>query len=139
MCLSNELSCEARIFSCQGNPHRFLQSKVLRLSFPMLEPWVVESVSLPSCSPQFIRMQMWDYLVLQLLPHPPSPPAATLLHALSLPAAHLCLSYQSELMFLQLLACWTFNFLAVLVLFCLLFVCFGGLMQFYFLFLNYIY
>ena len=36
--------------------------------FPMLEPGVVWSVSLPSCSSRFIRMQMWDCPVLQLPP-----------------------------------------------------------------------
>ena len=52
--VSNELSCEDGSFSCRLNPHRFFQSEVLRLYFPMLEPWVVQSVSLPSFSSQFI-------------------------------------------------------------------------------------
>ena len=34
----------------------------------MLDPWVVQSVSLPSCSSQFICTQMWDHLV--YLPQP---------------------------------------------------------------------
>ena len=51
MGLSNEPSCEAGSFSGHLNPHRFLQSEVLRLPFPTLEPWVLWSVSLPSCSP----------------------------------------------------------------------------------------
>ena len=38
----------------------FLFSEVLRLHFPVLEPWVARSDSLPSCSSEFIRMQMWD-------------------------------------------------------------------------------
>ena len=54
MDLSKELSCEAGSFSCCLNPHRFFQSKVLRLYFPALEPWVAWSVSLPSCSSWFI-------------------------------------------------------------------------------------
>ena len=74
MGLSKELSCEAGVFSCCCNPHRFFQSECLRLYFPLLEPWVAQSVSLPSCSSQYICMQMWDYwsialssLVCQLL------------------------------------------------------------------------
>ena len=50
MGLSNKLSCDAGSF-CHCNPHRSLQPEVLRLSFPALEPWVLWSVSLPSCSP----------------------------------------------------------------------------------------
>ena len=51
--LSNKLSCEAGSFShprSYHSPHRFLQPEVLRLYFPALEPWVVWSVSFPSCS-----------------------------------------------------------------------------------------
>ena len=66
--LSNELSCEARSFSHCCNTHRFFQSEVLRLYFPMLEPWVARSVSLPSCSSQFICTQMWDCLLCQQPP-----------------------------------------------------------------------
>ena len=50
---------EGGSFSQHCNPHRFLQPEVLRLYFPVLDPWVVQSVSLPSCSSQFIRTQMW--------------------------------------------------------------------------------
>ena len=68
MCLSNYLSCEpGSLFSCL-NPHRFFHSEILRLYFPMLEPWVAQSVLLPSCFSRFICMQMWEYLVHQLLP-----------------------------------------------------------------------
>ena len=70
MGLSNELSCEAGSFSCCHNPHRFLQSEVLRLYFPALEPCVVRSVSLPSCSSQFFHTQMWNCLLHQLPPCP---------------------------------------------------------------------
>ena len=60
--LSNELSCEAGSFShCHLNPPRCPQPEVLRLYFPVLEPWVVQSDSLPSCSSQFICTQMWDH------------------------------------------------------------------------------
>ena len=65
MGLSSEHSCEAGSFSHHHNPHSFFQSEVLRLYFPTLEPWVSRSVSLPSCSSQFIHMQMWDHPVLQ--------------------------------------------------------------------------
>ena len=70
--LSNELSYEVGSFSCHFNPHRFLHSEVLRLYFPTLEPGVVQSVLIPSCSSQFICTQMWDC---QLPPcHMSSPP-----------------------------------------------------------------
>ena len=78
---SNGLSCEAGSFFCRHNPDRFFQSEVLRLYFPALEPWVAQSVYLPSCSSQFIRTQMWDHLFHQPQPchkssppHGPSPP-----------------------------------------------------------------
>ena len=51
-------------------PHRFFQAEVLKLYFPSLEPWVAGSVSLPSCSSWFIRMQMWGHLLRQPLPAP---------------------------------------------------------------------
>ena len=66
--LSNKLSCEAGNFSCCCNRYRFLQPEFLRLYFPMLGPWIVWSISLPSCSSQFICTQMWDCPVLQLPP-----------------------------------------------------------------------
>ena len=70
MTLSNKLSYEAGSFYCHLNPHRIFHSEVLRLYFPMLEPWVAWSVSLPSCSSHFICTHMWDHLVCQLLPRP---------------------------------------------------------------------
>ena len=61
MDLSNELSCEAGIFSCCClNTHRCFQLEILRLYFPMLEPWVVWSVSVTSCSCWFICVRIWD-------------------------------------------------------------------------------
>ena len=66
--LSNELFCEAEHFSHCLNCHRFFQSEVLRLYFPMLDPWVIQSVSLPSCSSWFICKQIWDHLLCQLPP-----------------------------------------------------------------------
>ena len=74
-----KLSCEAKIFSCCHNLHRFFQSEVLRLYFPALEPWVAQSLSLPSGSSQFIHRQMWDHLLRQ--PPPPAP-------VLKLPPCH---------------------------------------------------
>ena len=78
MGLSNKLSCEAGSFLCHCNPNRFLQPEVLRLYFPMLEPWVVQFVSLPSCSSRFICTQMWDVLLCQLPPHLLGPSTAAL-------------------------------------------------------------
>ena len=102
--LSNELSCEARSFShCRFNPHRCFQSEALRLYFPALEPWVAQSVLLPSCSSLFICTRMWDYPVHKLPPcllcQPPpcSPQSSSCCFATS-PlhlAAHLRLSYQA--------------------------------------------
>ena len=58
MGLSNKLSCEVgSLFHCH-NAYRFFQSEVLRLYMPVLEPWVGQPVSLPSCSFWFIHMQM---------------------------------------------------------------------------------
>ena len=69
MGLSNKPSCEAGSFSCcHLNPYRCFQSEVLRLYFPALEPWVVRSILLPSCSSRFICTQMWDFPV-----HQPQP------------------------------------------------------------------
>ena len=48
-----------RVFSVWG----------LRLYFPELETWVASSVSLPSCSSQFIRRWMRGYLLHQPPPH----------------------------------------------------------------------
>ena len=42
--------------------------QILRLYFPTLEPWVAGSVLFPSCSSWFIRICMWDQLVLQSPP-----------------------------------------------------------------------
>ena len=70
MGLSNKVSCEAGSFSCHLNPHKFFQSEVLRLYFLALEPWVVWSVWLPSCSSWFIHMQMWDHPLHQPLTAP---------------------------------------------------------------------
>ena len=73
MGLSNELSCEAE-FLLSPQPPQVFSVRALRLYFPALEPWVVGSVLLPSCSSQFISMQMWDLPVHQLLPcHKSSP------------------------------------------------------------------
>ena len=65
MGLSNELSCEAGSFSCHLIPHRFFQSEVLRLYFPVPGPCIVWSVWLPSVSSPFVCTQMWDHLLHQ--------------------------------------------------------------------------
>ena len=96
MGLSNKLTLEAGSFSCYCNPHRFLQTEVLRLYFPTLEPWFAWSVLLPSCSFRFIRTQMWD----SQLPCPSSPLASIFPGMISTTAAHLCPSYLDECFFL---------------------------------------
>ena len=87
--LSKELSCKAGSFSCCLNPHRFFQSEVLRLYFPALEPWVVWSVSLPSCSSWFICTQRWD---LPLCQPPPCSPGSSSCHLSTSPLHPSCLS-----------------------------------------------
>ena len=86
MGLSNELFSEAGSFSCHVNPHKFFQPEVLRLYFPMLEPSVARSVSLPSCSSWFMQRdcplhQPPPHLVHQLPPRressPPRLPVST--------------------------------------------------------------
>ena len=42
--LQRALSYEARSFSCHLNSHRCFQCEVLRLYFPVLEPWVARSL-----------------------------------------------------------------------------------------------
>ena len=71
MGLSHKLFCEAGSFSHCRNTHRFFQSEVSRLYFPALEPWVAQSVLLPSCSSQFICTQMWDRPLHEPPLHPP--------------------------------------------------------------------
>ena len=61
-------SPEAGSFSCHHNPNRFLQSELLKLYVPILEPRVARSVSLSSYSSQFIHIQIWAHAVLQPLP-----------------------------------------------------------------------
>ena len=63
--------CEAGSFSCHHNPHRFFQSEVLRLYFPVLEPWVSQSILLPSCSSRCIYTQIWDLMLHQPQPYLP--------------------------------------------------------------------
>ena len=43
-----------------STPTDVYSQRFLRFSFPMLEPWVAWSISLPSCSSQFTCTQMWD-------------------------------------------------------------------------------
>ena len=69
MGLSIGISWEAGSFSHHCNPHRFYQSEVLKLHFLMLEPWVVRSIWLPSCSSWSILTQIWDHPLHQPVPH----------------------------------------------------------------------
>ena len=48
-----------------ATPTGFYRQRFLRLYFPGLELWVVQSVLLPSCPSWFIFTQMWDLLALQ--------------------------------------------------------------------------
>ena len=70
---SSGVSCETGSFSHCYNcpPPRFLQPEVLKLSFPILEPRVAQSVSLSSCSSRLICTQMWDSPVCQPPTCPP--------------------------------------------------------------------
>ena len=116
MSLSNKLSCEAGSFSHRHhNPHRFLQSEVLRLYFPALELWVSRSLSLPSCSSWFIHTQTWDCLLCQ----PPSccgscPPWLPI----STPSTELDECFFNIPWFLGCQTSIQFDFLAVLVVSC---------------------
>ena len=58
--LSSELSCESEFLPLLPRPPQVFSISGLRLYFPVLELWVVPSVSLPSCSSWFIRTRMWD-------------------------------------------------------------------------------
>ena len=91
MGLSNEFSCEAGNFSYHHNPHRFLQPEILRLYFPVLEPWVVQTFHSPVVPPR-----IWDCPLLRSLPCP----------VLSAPATHLHPTY-------RLVECFLFNSLVV--------------------------
>ena len=129
MGLSNKLSSETQSFSHCHNPHRFFfQSEVLRLYFPVLEPWVVWPVSLPSCFSRFIHMQMWDHWVLQPLPCcqsslpwlPISAPAARLCPHTSLNEcfffSSLVVGLPYSLIFWQFWLFFVFKFVVVLLL-----------------------
>ena len=73
MGLSNLYSCDTGSFSCCCNPHRFFSVRGFEALFSRTGALVVGSVSLPSCSSQFIHMQMWDRPLCQLA----GPPATT--------------------------------------------------------------
>ena len=81
MCLSHELSCEAGSFPhCSLNPPQVFSVSGLRLYFPMLELWVVQSVTQStSCSfahpaPQSATSLGPPTAVSPLCPGCPSPP-----------------------------------------------------------------
>ena len=94
MGLSNKYSCESGSCSCCHNPQRCSQSLVLRLYFPALEPWVVWSVSLPSCYSWFIYMRMWNCPVCQAPPCLPWPSSLCLAVSPLCLAACLCPYYR---------------------------------------------
>ena len=54
MGLSSELSCEAGSFSYHINLHSFFSVRGFEALFPHIGTWLVQSVSLLSCSSQFI-------------------------------------------------------------------------------------
>ena len=57
--LSNQLSCEAGSFSyCCLNPHRCFQSEILKLYFPVLDPWVAWCVLLRGSSPIYLHQNV---------------------------------------------------------------------------------
>ena len=115
----SELSCEAGSFSHHRKIHRFLQPEVLRLFIPKLEPWIVQSVLLPSCSSWFICTQIWDHLVHQLpLCHfsqlPISAPPTSLNECFLYNS--LVVRLQHSLIFWQFLLYFVFNCFVVLLL-----------------------
>ena len=73
-------------------PTDFLLPEVLGLYFPTLEPWVVWSVLLPSCSSRLCPHKCG---IAQPLPHLPGLPVAALPCILSAQAARLHPSYRS--------------------------------------------
>ena len=68
MLLAQLLTCfhETGSFSCYHNPTGFYSQRFWDFILPTLEPWVAQSVSLPSCSSQFICTRMWDPPLCQL-------------------------------------------------------------------------
>ena len=71
MGLSNELSCEDGVCPTAASiPTGVFSQRFEALFPPALQPWVVWSVSLPSCSSWFICKQMWDHPVCKLPPRP---------------------------------------------------------------------
>ena len=116
MGLSSELSCEAGSFSQHLNSHRCFQSEVLRLYFPMLEPWVVQSLSFPSCSSLFICLQMWDRLLCQSPPCCDSSPPMGLDECFFFKSSVVGLPYSS--IFWQFWMFFVFKFVVVLFWLC---------------------
>ena len=89
-------------------PPQVFSIRGLRLYFPVLEPWIVWSVLLPSCSSWFIFMQMWDCLVCLVRQATASPGLVCHL------AAHpLCPGCQSQHLLPGWMSVSYFNFLVV--------------------------
>ena len=88
------------------NPHRFLQPEVWRLSLPTLEPWVVWSISLPTCCSQFIHMA-------NMGPPATALPTWSCSHCLATHPLHSCclsLSLLLVLMYVSSLTAWLSDF-----------------------------
>ena len=106
MGLSNKLSYEAGSFSHRHNPHRILQPEVLKLYFP--------HAGILGCA-----VCLAPQSFLPVYPHasvgPPYPPADTQLPISSPPTSlHECFFFNSLVVTLS----YSFDFLAVLVIFC---------------------
>ena len=80
------LSVILAVSPAAATPTGFLQPEILKLSFPVMELWVLLSVSLASYSSRFIHMRIG----------PPSLPAATMQGVLTTLTACIHPSYQSE-------------------------------------------
>ena len=107
------MNCEAGSFFNCYNAHRFLQPEVLRLSFPVLEPWVAWSVSLPSCSSWFTCTQVWDPQYASL-PHILSSWLSISAPPTSLDECFFFNSFVVRLDFLAFLVVFVFKFVVVL-------------------------
>ena len=118
MGLSSKLSCKAESFS---QPPQVFSVRCFETYFPTLEPCVMQSVSLPSCSSWFIFMQMYD-LPLHQLPCctsspsqlPLSAPSTSLDECFFFKSLVVRLSYSS--IFWQFWLFFVFKFVVVLLL-----------------------
>ena len=91
-----------------ANPTCFYTQRFGSFLFPCWNTRL-HSVSLHSCSSQFVHMQTWDHPLCLLPPCSPNPPAAALLH-ISVPISCLHPFNQSEWMLLLSLTPWFLDF-----------------------------